>query len=53
MYYADMPVNGTGKDTGAIRDDKEELKFGITTSSSFPNHSIYGGTQCGTELRSQ
>jgi hypothetical protein len=31
-----MLVNGTSKDTGAICDDIEELKFDITTSSPFP-----------------
>jgi hypothetical protein len=32
MYCAEMLVNGTSKDTGAICDDVEELKFDITAA---------------------
>jgi hypothetical protein len=36
MYCAEMLVNGTSKDTGAICDDIEELKFDITEARYSP-----------------
>jgi hypothetical protein len=39
MYCAEMEANGASEDTGAICEDKEVLKFDVTTNSPFPTTS--------------